>query len=55
MFGIIIDNIEQDHIVTMGDDGKGSSVHIPNFLINKENGTSLKEAIHKKVEPKMNR
>jgi hypothetical protein len=37
----------------MADDGTGSSVNIPTFLIGKSDGDILKEEIHKKVEPKV--
>jgi hypothetical protein len=39
----------------MADDGTGSSVNIPTFLIGKTDGSTLKEEIHKKVEPKKNK
>ena len=39
----------------MADDGTGSSVNIPTFLISKSDGLILKEEIHKKVEPKVGR
>lgn len=30
----------------MANDGKGSSIKIPSFLIGKKDGTAIKEAIH---------
>ena len=39
----------------MADDGKGSSVYIPTFLIGKKDGDVIKEEIHQKREPKKNR
>jgi len=37
----------------MADDGKGSSVNIPTFLISLSDGSILKDEIHKKLEPKV--
>lgn len=42
---IIVDYNDDEHI-TMGDDGKGSSIRIPSFLIGKYDGKVIKEAIH---------
>lgn len=42
---IVVDKNEVEHEF-MSDDGSGSSVHIPSFLIGKRDGDILKEAIH---------
>jgi len=51
----VVDNKEKEdpEFLVMADDGTGSSVNIPTFLIGKSDGSILKEEIHKKVEPKM--
>ena len=51
----MVDNKEKEdpEFLVMADDGTGSSVNIPTFLIGKSDGAILKEEIHKKVEPKM--
>jgi len=50
----VVDNKENEdpEFLVMADDGTGSSVNIPTFLIGKSDGSILKEEIHKKVEPK---
>jgi len=50
----VVDNKENEdpEFLVMADDGTGSSVNIPTFLIGKSAGSILKEEIHKKVEPK---
>lgn len=42
---IVVDRNEVES-TTMKDDGKGSSVKIPSFLIGKRDGDAIKEAIH---------
>lgn len=50
----MVDNKENEdpEFLVMADDGTGSSVNIPTFLVGKSDGAILKEEIHKKVEPK---
>lgn len=44
---------EDPEFLVMADDGTGSSVNIPTFLIGTSDGKILKEEIHKKIEPKV--
>lgn len=43
---IIADDTGKDDIQDMADDGKGSNVHIPSFLISTRDGYALKQIIH---------
>ena len=52
---VVVDNKKAEDVdaVVMADDGKGSSISIPTWLIGYDDGMALKEAIHKKVAPKV--
>ena len=54
---VVVDNKETEDVdsIVMADDGKGSSVHIPTFLIGYEDGLMLKEEVHKKMVPTLNK
>lgn len=45
LMAIIIDRNDEEH-THMSDDGQGSSIYIPSFLIGKRDGDLIKEAIH---------
>ena len=41
---VIADNKDEDtDMLVMADDGRGATIHIPSFLINKRDGDLLKE------------
>jgi len=42
---IVVDRAEQEQ-TRMADDGSGSAVKIPSFLIGSDDGKVIKEAIH---------
>jgi len=48
IFMIVADNVptEDPNRLVMADDGKGSTVTIPSFLISNKDGIKLKEEIH---------
>lgn len=45
---VVVDNKKTEDVdaVVMADDGKGSSVSIPTWMIDYDDGIVLKEAIH---------
>lgn len=52
LMAVIVDNkVDEDpeHLI-MADDGTGSHVKIPSFLVGKDNGEILKKAIHEEEE-----
>lgn len=49
---VVVDKNEVES-TTMRDDGKGSSLKIPSFLIGKRDGDAIKEAIHEMKIPQI--
>jgi len=49
---VVVDKNEVES-TTMKDDGNGSSVRIPSFLIGKRDGDAIKEAIHEMKLPQI--
>lgn len=52
MMALISDYNKETHTV-MSDDGQGHSIKIPSFLIGKEDGKKIKEAIHQVQEERI--
>ena len=52
MMMVVVDNVESEdpELLIMADDGRGSAVKIPSFLIGHNDGERLKEAIHEELE-----
>ena len=49
---VVVDDKEYESMdsIVMADDGMGSSVSIPTFLVDKKSGQILKDAVHKQDE-----
>ncbi len=43
--GIIVDNVEENFLPYMGDDGSGLDIYVPSILITMETGDDIKEAL----------